>query len=222
MNRKSVSLAAAIVLAVAACPSLVRAQQGDAARNGTALPSVVPTGTQFLVGLKDKLDTSRDKSGKKFKAKTLEPLTTADGMLLPPGAEVRGHVSRVEPAGLTGRARMWVSFDDIQTPAGRTPLIADVVGAPGEHSVKSDASKEGEIEARTSKGTREIEATAAGAAIGAAVGAAAHGGKGAGIGAAIGGVSGFVLSSGYGQELQLQKGTKLELELVRPLYLARR
>ncbi len=135
---------------------------------------------------------------------------------------MRGHISRIEPAGLTGRARLWLSFDDIKTPAGRVPLIASVTQVPGEHAVKAGDSQEGEIEARTSKGKREIEATAAGAAIGAAIGAATQGGKGAAIGAAVGGAGGFVLSSGYGQELVLQKDTKLELELDRPLYLAPR
>ena len=55
---------------------------------------------------------------------------------------------------------------------------------------------------------------------GAAAGAAAHGGKGAAIGAAAGGVAGFVASSGIGQELDLPKGTKLDLVLDRPLYMA--
>jgi type IV secretion system protein VirB10 len=186
------------------------------------MASTVPNGTRFLVKLEDKLSTKKHKVGKKFKAKTLEPLATVTGLLLPPGAEIRGHVSRVEPAGLTGRARIWLSFDEIKTRDGKVPLLADVRSVPGEHSVRAGDSKEGEIEARTSAGQREIEAAAAGAAIGAVVGAAAKGGKGAAAGAAIGAASGFLIASGIGTELELQKGTKLELELTRPLYLASR
>jgi hypothetical protein len=52
-------------------------------------------------------------------------------------------------------------------------------------------------------------------------GGAARGGKGAAIGAAVGAAAGFLVSSGMGRELDLPKGTKLELELTRPLYLAR-
>lgn len=222
MNLVRISLAVAALLALAACPVQLPAQQNDATGARAALPSEVPAGTQFIIGLQDKLSSKKDKAGRHFKAKTLEPLSTPDGLVLPPGAEVRGHISRVEPAGLTGHARMWISFDEIKTPAGKMPLIADVVDVPGEHAVQTNEKQEGAIETRTSKGTRELEATAAGAAIGAAAGAAAKGGKGAAIGAAVGGASGFVLSSGYGQELELQKGTKLELELARPLYLARR
>ena len=85
--------------------------------------------------------------------------------------------------------------------------------------MKQGDAKEGEIEARTSKGRREAESAAAGAAIGAAAGAKHGGGKGAAIGAAAGAAAGFLVSSGLGQELDLPRGTKLELELVRPLYL---
>jgi hypothetical protein len=35
----------------------------------------------------------------------------------------------------------------------------------------------------------------------------------------MGGIAGFLVSSGFGQELDLQKGTKLDLVLDRPLYL---
>jgi outer membrane lipoprotein SlyB len=100
--------------------------------------------------------------------------------------------------------------------------VAHVLSVPEEHSVKAGESREGEIEARTNKGKEEIEAAAAGAAIGAVVGATAKGGKGAGVGAMIGAAGGFLVASGMGQELELQKGTKLELELSRPLYVARK
>ena len=208
-------------LLAAAWPSAVRAQQtpSPAARGAS---SSVPSGTRFLARLDDELSTRKHKVNKKFKARTLEPLQTADGSIVPPGAEIRGHISRIEPAGLTGRARLWLTFDEIKAPVGKIPIVADVVSVPGNYSVKPGESKEGEIEARTSKGRRELEAAAAGAAIGAVIGAATQGGKGAAIGAAIGGVGGFLVSSGIGQELDLPKGTKLELELERPLYLARK
>ena len=96
---------------------------------------------------------------------------------------------------------------------------AEVSSVPGEYSVRPGESKEGEIEARTSKGTQVLEATAGGAAMGSAAGVAAHNGKEAAVGAAAGGVAAFLVSSGFGQELDLPKGTKLELVLERPLYL---
>jgi YmgG-like glycine-zipper protein len=181
--------------------------------------AAVPTGTRFLVRLEDELNTAKVQKNKRFKVHTLEPLEAGNGITIPTGAEIRGHVSGVEPGGLTGRARLWLTFDEIHAPSGTLPIIAEVAGVPGEHSVKQGDAKEGEIEARTSKGRREAESAAAGAAIGAAAGAKHGGGKGAAIGAAAGAAAGFLVSSGLGQELDLPKGTKLELELVRPLYL---
>ncbi len=176
-----------------------------------------PNGTRFLGSLEDELNTAKVRKNAKFKVRTLEPIETGNGTTIPAGAEITGHVSGVEPGGVTGRARLWLTFDEIRTHFGKLPIVADVVSVPGEHSVKVGESKEGEIEARTSKGRREAEAAAAGAAMGAAAGAAHGGGKGAAVGAAVGAAAGFLVSSGMGQELDLPKGTKLELELLRPL-----
>jgi hypothetical protein len=213
------ALAATLAAALAFAP--VVAGQSQSASTGQASSvstAVVTSGTRFLVKLDDKLSTRKDKVGKKFDLKTLEPLIAANGAVIPPGAKIRGHVSRIEPAGFTGRARLWLSFDEISTREGKLPIVAHVLSVPEEHSVKAGESKEGEIEARTSKGKQEVEAAAAGAAIGAVIGASSKGGKGAGLGAAIGGATGFLIASGMGMELELQKGTKLELELSRPLY----
>ena len=183
----------------------------------------VAPGTRFLVRLENELNTRKTKENKRFKVKTLEPLEAGNGMILPPGAEIKGHVSRIEPAGVTGRARLWLTFDEIKTKNGKMPIVADVVSVPGDHSVKPGPSKEGEIEARTSKGREEVTAAAAGAAIGAVAGATAgRSGKAAGIGAAVGAAAGFLVASGMGHELNLPKGSKLELELARPLYLTNR
>jgi hypothetical protein len=221
--RNRLSQWVALITAVSLAGGFGTAEAWAVPQDSAAAPSIavdaVPAGTHFLVRLDDELNTGKHKVNKKFDAKTLDPLETSDGHVLPPGSKIRGHVSRVEPAGLTGRARVWLTFDDIDTHHGRLPLVAEVSSVPGDFGVKPGDSKEGEIEARTSKGTRDLEAAAAGAAIGAAAGAA-HGGKGAAVGAAAGGIAGFVASSGFGQELDLPKGTKLDLVLDRPLYLA--
>jgi hypothetical protein len=200
------------------------ARSAASAQNGTAVApaafNAVPNGTHFLVGLRDGLNTGRDKVNKKFEVKTLEPLESTNGNNIPAGTRIRGHISRIESAGITGRARLWLTFDEIDTHYGRRPVVAFVSSVPGEFSVKPGESKEGEIEARTSKGTRDLEAAAGGAAIGATAGAkATRSGKGAAAGAAMGGLAGFLASSGFGQELDLEKGTKLDLVLDRPLYL---
>lgn len=221
MDRNFFAVPFACLLIAGAAPSTLRGQQYPPARPAVT-PSTVPNGTRFLIRLDDELSTAKHQPGKRFKAKTIEPLVTTDGAVVEPGAQVRGHVTRIEPARVTGHARMWLSFDEIHSKAGKLYLVADVVDVPGDHHVRADELHEGEISTKTGKGRREIEAAAAGAAIGAAAGARARGGKGAAIGAAAGGAAGFLIASGMGQELVLQKGTKLELELERPLYIAKR
>ena len=184
--------------------------------------SAVPPGTRFLVKLDDELSTKNAKENDRFKVRTVDPLESENGAVVPPGTEIVGHVSRVEPAGVTGRAKIWLTFDEIKTQNGKLPIIAEVVSVPGEHSVKPGPSKEGEIEARTSSANDDAKAAAAGAAVGAVAGATAgKSPKAAGIGAAAGAAAAFLMASGLGHELTLPKGAKLELELERALYLGK-
>jgi hypothetical protein len=200
------------------CPLPVAAKQSRAATS-PASADLLRNGTHFLVRLDEEMNSGKDKVNKRFEVRTIEPLETSSGYVVPPGARIFGHFSRIEPAGLTGRARLWLTFDDIETRRGTLPIMAEVSSVPGEFSVRAGKSKEGEIEARSSKGTQVLEATAGGAAMGSAAGVAAHNGKAAAVGAAAGGVAAFLASSGFGQEIDLPKGTKLELVLDRPLYL---
>jgi hypothetical protein len=182
--------------------------------------AVVP-GTKFLVRLEDELDSKETRQNSKFKVRTLEPLEAGSGIYLPPGAEIQGHVSRVESAGIAGRARIWLTFDDIHTKFGKLPIVAEVVGVPGDHSVKTGKTQEGLIEGRTSTQQSAAEAAAAGAAIGAVRGVKDKDKKEIAEGAATGAIAAYLMESGRGHELDLPKGAKLELELERALYLVK-
>src|SRR2546421_556548 len=157
----------------------------------------------------------------KFKVKTLEPLEAGSGIYLPSGAEIHGHISHVEPAGVAGRAKLWLTFDEIRTKFGSLPIVAEVVSVPGDHSVKSANTKEGLIEGRSSNQHDAAEAAAAGAAIGAVKGVKEKDKKEAAEGAALGALTAYLMESGRGHELNLPKGAKLELELERALYLVK-
>src|SRR5260370_451423 len=136
------------------------------------------------------------------------------------GAEVRGHVSRVESAGIAGRAKIWLTFDEIHTKFGTLPIVADVVSVPGDHSVRTGtAQQEGLIEGRTSTQQAAAEAAAAGAAIGAVKGVKDKDKKEDAEGAAAGSIWPYLMQSGPGHDIDLPKGAKLELELERALYL---
>ena len=198
------------------------AKAADGKRHGLPLETygVVP-GTKFLVSLEDGLGTKGTLEKAKFKVKTLEPLEAGNGIYLPSGAEIEGHVSHVESAGTAGRARLWLTFDEIQTKFGRLPIVAEVVSVPGEHSVKNKAGQEGLIEGRSSTQQDAAEAAAAGAALGAVKGVKDKDKKEAAEGAALGAITAYLMETGRGHELDLPKGAKLELELERALYLVK-
>jgi hypothetical protein len=221
-SRLPLALAASIAFLVFGA---ARAQpQGQSPVHSTSpgAPNQVIDGTRFLAGLEDPLSTKDGKAGNQFRVRTLEPLETSDGGLIPAGADIRGHIDKVEQGHQTGRARLWLTFDDIQIRGGWAPIVAIVSDIPGVHSVKVSRDREGEIEARSSKGQDQATAAAAGAFVGAMPGAVAHNGKDAAFGAAVGAATAFMLTSGLGQEITLDKNTKLELTLDRPLFLDRK
>ena len=196
--------------------------KADGERHGLPLETyaVVP-GTKFLVRLEEELGTKGTQQNAKFQVRTLEPLEAGSGIYLPAGAEIRGHISHVEPAGVAGRAKLWLTFDEIHTKFGNLPIVAEVVDVPGDHSVKSGPRKEGLIEGRSSTQEDAAQAAAAGAAIGAVKGVKDKDKKEAAEGAALGALTAYLMESGRGHELNLPKGAKLKLELERALYLVK-
>jgi hypothetical protein len=181
----------------------------------------VTPGTKFLVKLEEDLNTSNTPEKKRFKVQTLEPLTAGRGIYLPAGAEISGHVSRVEPAGIAGRARLYLTFDEIHTRFGTLPIIADIADVPGDKSVKVRPDHEGVIEGRTTTQQAAGQAAAEGAAMGAVHGVKDKNAKEAEEGALAGALAAYLMESGRGHELELLKGAKLELELERALYLVK-
>ncbi len=181
----------------------------------------VAPGTKFMVALEDDLNTKGTPEKARFKVRTLEPLEAGDGIYLPSGAEIEGHVSHVESAGTAGRARIWLTFDEIQTKFGRLPIVAEVISVPGEHSVKNKAGQEGLIEGRSSTQQDAAQAAAAGAALGAVKGVKDKDKKEAAEGAALGAITAYLMETGRGHELELPRGVKLELELERALFLVK-
>jgi hypothetical protein len=197
------------------------AQPADGRRHGRPAETyAVAPGTKFLVVLEQDLTSKDTQENTKFIVRTVEPLEAGSGIYLPPGAEVHGHVSRIESAGQAGRAKIWLTFDDIYTKFGKLPIVAEVVNVPGDHSVKSSArNQEGLIEGRSSSQQDAAQAAAAGAASGAVKGVKDKDKKEAAEGAALGALTAYLMESGRGHELNLPKGAKLELELGRALYL---
>jgi len=194
----------------------------DGKRHGQPLETYgVAPGTKFLVALDGDLGTKDTQERARFTVRTLEPLEAGSGIYLPSGVEIHGHVSHVETAGMTGRAKLWLTFDEIQTPFGPLPLVAEVVSVPGDHVARVPAKQEGLIETRTSTQQDAAEAAAEAAALGALKGVKDKNAKEAAEAAALAALAAYIAESGRGHELQLARGTKLELELERALYLVK-
>lgn len=174
----------------------------------------VPAGSRFVVELRDTLKAKKVKRGKRFEARTLEAVRTPGGLVVPPGAKLRGTVTHVERDGLLLR------FEQIRTPYGERPLVATVTRVLGEKRVRESTNAEGEIRAEGNRGRNAAVGAAVGGGIGAAVGASQAGGRGAALGGASGAGLGAVIGAAAGgAELELLKGTRLELQLERPLLL---
>jgi hypothetical protein len=182
--------------------------------------AVVP-GTKFLVTLEQPMNTKEMQRNQEFRVRTAEPLEAGRGIYLPSGAEIRGHISRVESAGQAGRAKLWLTFDEIRTRFGSLPIVAEVASMPGDHSVASNGVANGVIEGRASTQKDAMQAAAAGAAKGAVKGVKDKDKKEAAQGALMGALEAYLVEAGRGQDLDLPKGAKLELELERTLYLVR-
>jgi hypothetical protein len=174
--------------------------------------SEIPVGTRFMVELRDKLEAKKIKKGKKFDARTLEALRASDGNVIPAGSKLKGRVTSVRDDELV------LLFEEIDTGRGKEPLIASVVGVIGEKDVKGKVGEEGEIRSSGGRGKSAAIGSAIGAAAGTGIGAARGGAKNTAIGAGIGAATGAAVGAAAGgRDLELTKGTRLDVVLERPL-----
>ena len=198
----------AAVLAILMFAGLLAAQDAP-----PSPANAVSQGTVVLIQLTDRLDTRAAKAGDHFHARLAEPLVAANGLSVGAGRKIRGHISAVEP-GL--HTRLLLSFDEIETAHGWVPLMATVVGVPGEHGLQQ-IGEEGEIGRKGMSKEQIAEAVVVGAGEGAAEGARTGGKRGAATGAGSGAADGALSAFESGRDLVLDKGTALEIRLDRNL-----
>src|SRR5215470_16143232 len=226
---RAVLVASGAVMAcgTAACRSMLAQEPNDSKPPVTSVDQIpadaretAPPNTRATYPA-DGRHTGVTKQSIRFRVRTLEPLEAGSGIYLPAGAQITGHVSRVDPAGVAGRAKIWLVFDEIRAKFGWLPIVADVVGVPGDHSIKMTPEKEGMLESKTSTQQSAGAAAAEGAGKGAIRGIKDKNAKEAAEYAAVGALQAYLIESGRGHEMNLPKGSKLELELERALYLVK-
>lgn len=180
----------------------------------------VPAGTKIPLVLKHAISTKSVRPGDPVYLETTFPVAQNNRMLIPAGTYVQGVVDSVKRAGrVSGRAELLMHFTTLIFPNGYTVSFPGAVeGVPGADNSKVK-DKEGTIQADSQKG-KDATTIAQTTGTGAAVGALAAGGKGAGIGAGAGGAVGLAtILLSRGQDVRMEAGATVEMELQRPLTL---
>jgi hypothetical protein len=188
--------------------------------NPRAAKVVVPAGTRLPLVLHNAVTTRSNRPGDPIYLETLFPVLVDSKVVIPAGTYVSGEIIETKrPGRVKGRGEMMVRLNTLIFPNGYSAsfnAIPTGAGTGDNDSVEKEGKLKGDTNKAGDAGTI-IKSTTAGAGIGAI---AARSAKGAGIGAGIGAAAGLatVLLT-RGPELELPRGTTLDIMLDRPLYL---
>jgi len=199
-------------------PNSATAANGSAANTAPA-QIVVPAGTYLPLVLHSGITSRSAQPGQPVYMETTFPVVVNDRIVIPVGSYVQGEITEAKraPKG-KGGAEIRIHLTTLIMTNGYTvkfdavPTNADTGG--GEY-----ATKEGQINKDRDKGADAgtvMKTTGAGAGIGAIAAGAEGVGIGAGIGAAAG-LAGVLMTRG--PEVQLPRGSSVDIMLDRPLYL---
>jgi len=200
--------------------ALILTMQGQGPRNIQIPESVKPKiivvekGTVIPVELLNKLSTKDIKEGDRIFARTVIPISVKDTIVIPVGTNVQGRIREaVKPGRVKGRASLTLSFERMTLPNGVAMEIFGSLGGSDEGHREGEATIKGD----SSKG-KDVGSVATAGAIGGVIGGVLGGGKGAVIGGgANAGVALAGVLLGRGPDLELPKGTTLEVILDQPL-----
>ena len=215
-------LLALIMLLSAFAGSQTAPPEAEGSKSSSDVPvrMTVPAGTRIPLVLKHAISTKSMRPGDPVYLETSFPVAQNNRILIPAGTYVQGVVDNVKrPGRVAGRAELLMHFTTLIFPNGYTVSLPGAVqGVPGADNSKVK-DNEGTIQADSQKG-KDAATIARTTGTGAAIGGLASGGKGAGIGAGAGGAVGLatVLLS-RGQDVRMEAGSTVEMELQRPLVL---
>jgi len=191
-----------------------------AAEKPRASKVLVPAGTKLPLVLHNSITTRNAKPGDSIYLETLFPIVLDNHIVIPAGSYVQGEILEAKrPGHVKGRGELRVRLNSMILPNGYTVNFNAVptnAGTGGNESVEDEGKIKGDSDKAGDVGT-VVKTTGIGAGIGSIAGRSA---KGAGIGAAAGAAVGLatVLFT-RGPELELPRGTTLDVVLDRTLYL---
>ncbi len=185
---------------------------------------VVPAGTRLPLVVHNSISTRFTKPGDPIYLETTFPIIQDGRIVIPAGSYVSGEViSAKRPGKVKGRGELQVRLTSVILPNGYTARL-DAFPTGAETGANDTVEEEGKIKGDTNKtsdvGT-VLTTTGAGAGTGSLIGlAAGNAGRGAGIGAAAGAAAGLItVLLTRGPDLEVPRGSVLDIQLDRPLYL---
>jgi type IV secretion system protein VirB10 len=201
-------------------PAQQTPSQNADAKSAPTEQLVVPIGTKLPLVLNNAVTTRNAHDGDPVYLETVFPVVLNDRIVVPAGSYVQGEILEAKrPGRVKGHGEMRIRLTTMILPNGYTvkfDAIPTNAGTGGNEATDKEGAITGDTDKTGDVGT-VIKTTGAGAAIGAIAGRSAGGaGIGAGVGAAAG-LATILLTRG--PELELPRGTTLDIVLDRPLYL---
>jgi type IV secretion system protein VirB10 len=180
----------------------------------------VPSGTRLPLVLHNAVTTRNARPGDPVYLETLFPIVIKDRILIPAGTYVQGEILEAKrPGKVKGQGTIRLRLTSMILPNGYAVdfnAIPTNTGTGGNESTDNEGKIRGDTDKASDAGTI-VKGAGVGAGIGAIAGRSAAGaGAGAGIGAAAG-LATVLLTRG--PELELPRGTTVDIVLDRTLYL---
>lgn len=178
----------------------------------------VPTGTKLPLVLHNAVSTRTAHQGDSVYLETLFPIVLGERIVIPAGSYVSGEVTESKRGKGHGQAEIAIKLNNLILPNGYQAQF-DAVPSDAGTGGKETVDKEGKIQAdrnRAGDAKTVVEGTAVGAGVGGIVTRSA---TGAGVGAGLGAVAGLITAHLNRPDVELPRGTTLDVVLDRPLYL---
>jgi hypothetical protein len=161
----------------------------------------VPAGTRILIRMIDSVDSSKQKTGERFRSSLEANLQANDMVVAPRGTMVYGRLAQASSAGrMKGSSQLTLDLTDIVINGTAYPLLTSTYEIKGK-----------------GEGSETAKKVVGGAGLGALIGGIAGGGTGAliGLGAGVAGGT-AIAASKKGEQLVIPSESLLEFRLEQP------
>ncbi|MGB6877909.1 MAG: hypothetical protein WBD87_17945 [Candidatus Acidiferrales bacterium] len=202
--------------ATTAAPDAKSAPPATAVQSGKYIQ--VPTGTRLPLVLHNAISTRSARAGDSVYLETLFPILISERIVIPAGSYVSGEVTESKRGRGPGQAEIVIKLDNLILPNGYEAQFNAVptdAGTGGKETVDREGTIEGDKN-KAGDANTIVQDTAVGAGVG---GIATRSATGAGVGEGLGAVAGLITAHLNRPDVELPRGTTLDVILNRPLYL---